>query len=122
MNDEDLQAQQREVQRLLGRCLLRLQQYERLMKGIVAHHDISGPAHELASVRAARVHEASMKTLGTLVGRLFVSCILTEGADDTANEPVESILCPDGRDHAFGQFAATDRSAHYAGRLGRTSQ
>lgn len=47
MNDEDLQAQQREVQRLLGRCMLHPQQYERLMKGIVAHHDISGPAYEL---------------------------------------------------------------------------
>jgi hypothetical protein len=31
MNDQELQAQQRDVQRLLGRCLLRLQQYERLM-------------------------------------------------------------------------------------------
>jgi hypothetical protein len=41
--DEALQPLQREVQRLLGRCLLRLQQYERLMKAIVAHHDISGP-------------------------------------------------------------------------------
>jgi hypothetical protein len=32
---------------LLGRCLLRLQQYERLMKAIVAHHDLSGPPHAL---------------------------------------------------------------------------
>jgi hypothetical protein len=43
MNDnEEPQAQQREVERLLGRCLLRLQQYEHLMKAIVAHHDLSG--------------------------------------------------------------------------------
>lgn len=35
-----LQPLQRDVQRLLGRCLLRLQQYERLMKAIVAHHEI----------------------------------------------------------------------------------
>jgi len=90
MNDEDLQAEQREVQRLLGLCLLRLQQYERLMKGIVAHHDISGPAHELESIRAARVDDASTKTLGTLVGLLFGSCVVTEGADTAdagANEP-----------------------------------
>ncbi|WP_242482638.1 OST-HTH/LOTUS domain-containing protein [Thiocystis violacea] len=95
MNDEDLQAQQREVQRLLGRCLLRLQQYERLMKGIVVHHDISGPADELESIRAARVNDASTKTLGTLVGRLFGSCVVTEGADtaadDTASAPVDVI-------------------------------
>ena len=34
---------QREVQRLLGRCLLRLQQYERLLKALVAHHELAGP-------------------------------------------------------------------------------
>ena len=34
----ELQDLQREVQRLLGRCMLRLQQYERLIKAIVAHH------------------------------------------------------------------------------------
>ena len=89
MNDEEVQAQQREVQRLLGRCLLRLQQYERLMKAIVTHSDLSGPAHALEEIRAARVDEAFTKTLGTLVGRLFGSCVVTEGADtdDTANEP-----------------------------------
>lgn len=93
MNDGDVQAQQREVQRLLGRCLLRLQQYERLMKAIVAHHDISGPAHALEEIRAARVDDASTKTLGILVGRLFGSYVVTEGADtaadDTADEPVD---------------------------------
>ena len=51
MNDQELQAQQRDVQRLLGRCLLRLQQYERLMKAIVAHHDLSGIAHALENIR-----------------------------------------------------------------------
>ncbi len=93
MNDGEVQAQQREVQRLLGRCLLRLQQYERLMKAIVAHHDLSGPAHALENIRAARVDDAFTKTLGTLVGRLFGSCVVAEGADtaadDTANEPVD---------------------------------
>ena len=65
MNDQEQQAQQRNVQRLLGRCLLRLQQYECLMKAIVAHHDISGPAHGLKNIRAARTDDASKKTLGT---------------------------------------------------------
>jgi hypothetical protein len=81
MNDQESQAQQRDVQRLLGRCLLRLQQYERLMKAIVAHHDLSGPAHALENIRAARIDDASTKTLGTLVGQLFGSCVVTEGAD-----------------------------------------
>jgi hypothetical protein len=69
MNDGELQAQQREIQRLLGRCLLRLQQYERPIKAkaIVAHGDISGPAHALEGIRAARIDDASTKTLGTLM-------------------------------------------------------
>jgi len=41
--EEELQTLQRDVQRMLGRCLLRLQQYEKLMKAIVAHHEISAP-------------------------------------------------------------------------------
>jgi hypothetical protein len=96
MNDRELQAQQREVQRLLGRCLLRLQHYERLMKAIVAHHELSGPAHGLQKIRAVRVDDASTKTLGTLVGQLFGSCVVTEGTDTTAdamaNEP-EDVIC-----------------------------
>ena len=38
---EELKTRQHEVQRLLGRCLLRLQQYEKLVKAIVAHHQVS---------------------------------------------------------------------------------
>jgi hypothetical protein len=94
-NVQELPGQQREVQRLLGRCLLRLQQYERLMKAIVAHHDLSGPAPALETIRAARIHDASTKTLGTLVGQLLGSCVVTAAtdtaADTTANEP-EDVL------------------------------
>lgn len=42
----------REVQRLLGRCRSG-SQYERLIKAIVAHHDISGPAHALEALSSA---------------------------------------------------------------------
>jgi hypothetical protein len=90
MNDQELRAQQRDVQRLLGRCLLRLQQYERLMKAVVAHHDLSGPAHTLEKTRAAHIDDGSTKTLGTLVRQLFGSYLVTAktdaGADTTANE------------------------------------
>ena len=46
---------QRDVQRLLGRCLVRLQQYERLMKAILAQHELSGPVHQLEAQRAERL-------------------------------------------------------------------
>lgn len=71
---------QREVQRLLGRCLLRLQQYELLIKAIVAYHKISGPVREFESVRAARMEEAARKTLGALVGDLLGSYVVTDDA------------------------------------------
>ena len=64
--DNDLLTLQHEVQRLLGRCLLRLQQYERLIKAMVAHHRLSGPIHDLERSRAAQVDATARKTLGTL--------------------------------------------------------
>ena len=80
-SDEALQALQREVQRLLGRCLLRLQQYERLIKAIMADYEISGPAHALEAVRAARMTATAGKTLGTIVGELLGSYVVTNEVD-----------------------------------------
>lgn len=72
---------QREVQRLLGRCMLRLQQYERLLKAIVAHHELAGPAHSIEGIRDARVQDAATKTLGTLVGKLLDSYVVVDGVE-----------------------------------------
>lgn len=83
--ESDLQERQREVQRLLGRCMLRLQQYERLLKAIVAHHDISGPASSLETIRAARIADAAGKTLGSLVGQFLGSYVVTDGTDTSAD-------------------------------------
>ncbi|EOG3619983.1 MULTISPECIES: hypothetical protein [Pseudomonas] len=49
------------------------------MKAIVAHHEISGPAHSLEAIRAARIEDAATKTLGTLIGQLFGSYVVTDG-------------------------------------------
>ena len=76
--DDVLTMQQREVQRLLGRCLLRLQQYEKLMKAIVAHHEISAAGSPLASDQEQRIADAASKTLGTLVGTLLGSYVTTD--------------------------------------------
>ncbi len=81
LNDEDLQTLQHEVQRLLGRCLLRLQQYERLIKAIAAHDRFSGPIHDLERVRAAQFNRTARKTLGTLVGDLLGSYIVANNID-----------------------------------------
>jgi hypothetical protein len=63
MTHDDLPDVQREVQRLLGRCLVRLQQYERLMKSILAHHELSGPLHQLEAQRVERLE--SFATVNT---------------------------------------------------------
>ncbi|WP_277588559.1 OST-HTH/LOTUS domain-containing protein [Pseudomonas chlororaphis] len=54
------------VLRKLGRCLLRLQQYERQLKVIVANSKLSGPADRLEQTISC----AQRETMGTLVGRL----------------------------------------------------
>ena len=80
--DDPLTLPQHEVQRLLGRCILRLQQYEKLMKAIVAHHQISAYGSPPISNMEERVAAASRKTLGELIGSLFGTYVITEGKDD----------------------------------------
>jgi len=53
--------------------MLPLQQYERLMKTLLVHHELAGPAHTLEAQRAANLEKFSEKTLGTLVKALFES-------------------------------------------------
>ena len=94
LNQTDIVGPQHEVQRLLGRCLLRLQQYERLLKAMIAAQKLSGTPETLPHALDARKAEASDKTLGTLVGRLMGDYIMKEGGelpDDTASHPGDSI-------------------------------
>ena len=81
LDDEDLQTLQHEVQRLLGRCMLRLQQYERLIKAMVAHYKVSAPFHDLERARAAQIDETARMTLGTLVGDLLGSYVVADEVD-----------------------------------------
>ena len=73
---------QREVQRLLGRCMLRLQQYERLMKAMLAHHELAGSVETLEAQQAARVEKLADKSLGTLVKSLFESYVVVDGSEE----------------------------------------
>lgn len=58
---------QRAVQLKLGGCLLRLQQYERLLKAMVANTDLAGEPAQLQAVREAQVASVHKTTLGGLV-------------------------------------------------------
>lgn len=61
---------QRKVQRKLGRCLLQLQQYEKLLKAMVSRHEVSGPLDQLEAIREKMANAVQQKTLGTLMGML----------------------------------------------------
>ena len=87
-SDDGLRTRQREVQRLLGVCLLCLQAYERMMKAILAQHDISGSVLSLDEAQAGRVTALGRKTLGTLVNQLTASFLTTdEKARSAATSP-----------------------------------
>lgn len=79
-SDNALQPLQAEVERSLGRCLLQLQQYERLVKAIVAHSELSGTADSLRAAQLTRIAETARQTLGTVVGSLFETCVFTHEA------------------------------------------
>ena len=86
---ESLRAVQRETQRKFGRNLLRLQQYERLIKGLVAEQDVAGPIGELHAIRARQIEAVSRKTLGQVVGELtgaYIAPALPESVSQQDDE------------------------------------
>ena len=50
---------QRDVQRLMGRCLIRIQQYEQLLKAVLAHHEIAGTVEALQTQPTIRAEKLS---------------------------------------------------------------
>jgi hypothetical protein len=58
---------QRAVQLKLGDCIWRLQQYERLLKAMVANTDLAGEPAQLKALRDAQVASVHKTTLGGLV-------------------------------------------------------
>ncbi|MGO4910710.1 OST-HTH/LOTUS domain-containing protein [Pseudorhodobacter sp. W20_MBD10_FR17] len=87
-NEDELRTLQQDVQRLLGRCMLRLQQYERLIKAMVVDHKLSGPMNALEEARSAQIDGIALKTLGTLVGELLGSYFVAGEIDP--NEETET--------------------------------
>ena len=68
---EDLAALQGLVQQKLGRCLIRLQQYELLIKDFVARARLEGPANSILKIQEARAATVAQQTLGQVVGALL---------------------------------------------------
>lgn len=78
---------QRAVQHKLGGCLLRLQQYEQLLKAMVANTELAGEPAQLQARRDARVASVHKTTLGALMS-LFKGGYLRAG--DESAPPAET--------------------------------
>ncbi|MBB3196893.1 OST-HTH/LOTUS domain-containing protein [Roseateles terrae] len=77
---------QRAVQLKLGGCLLRLQQYERLLKAMLANTDLAGEPAQLQALRDARVASVHKTTLGGLVSLFTGGYLLAEEGGAPAAE------------------------------------
>ncbi len=96
IDPNDIAGAQHEVQRLVGRCILRLQQCEQLMKSMLAFQKLSGTPETLPKSLNNRRTEIGGKTMGALVGRLTTECMLKEGGE------VPDV--PSGLDHDSSLF------------------
>jgi len=89
---EPVSTLQREVQRKLGRCLIRLQQYERLIKALAINFEIAGPSDELTAIRQKRGDTFSRMTLGQLINEFTGAYLQPEqpGATEPEWDPGDS--------------------------------
>jgi hypothetical protein len=86
--ETDLALVQHEVQRKLGGCIIRLQQYERLLKAMLATMSLDGPLEQFRTVQGQRVAGMRNRTLGTLV-TMFTGEHLTAASSDVEVAPHE---------------------------------
>ncbi len=95
MPDDFNPTSQHEVQRQLGRCLVRLQQYEHLMKAMLSVHRIGGAADELEGLHAKNIQRFAGKSLGQLVEVFFQTYAVQMGTErpvlDDAQVPTDKI-------------------------------
>lgn len=113
---EDLAESQREVQRQLGRCLLRLQLYEVHVKAFVAHSELTGTPTTLASNHAKNTASVANKTLGQLVGELTGRNILALPSPDPSDEtsPPEKEVVDSDEAHFSFKFRIEMSGESYA--------
>lgn len=70
MEEPSFAELQRQVQRKLGRCLIRIQQYELLLKEVVGKRQVSGLLRGPAKQLSTNLSAVTTNTMGQLVGEL----------------------------------------------------
>lgn len=89
-------AANREVQRLLGRCLLRSQQAERALKAIIVAHYTAGSGHDTASLASRRAADVAKLGLGEVVD-LFLEDVVRISVGSEKSEARPAKRKPKGR-------------------------
>lgn len=82
VDQKDIADAHHEVQRLLGSCILRLQQCEQLMKSMLAFQKLASTPEGLPEAFSKRKAEVSGKTMGALASHLTAECVVKEGSED----------------------------------------
>ncbi|CAK7008327.1 MAG: hypothetical protein MESAZ_00340 [Saezia sanguinis] len=89
-NDADhLYTIQREIQRKLGRNILLIQQYERLIKAFITNKEISGFIDEWPDIKARRIEKNFQKTLGQTTGEFINDCLVSTLPESHLNKDEE---------------------------------
>jgi len=88
-NEPTFAPKQREIQRQLGRCLMRLQQVELLVKALWVDHEYECHGGEFLEVQAKRKDSVSDKTLGTVVKALTGSYLSPDLGKEESDDPTE---------------------------------
>ncbi|WP_256577549.1 hypothetical protein [Pseudomonas sp. R37(2017)] len=89
MPSDDVPDLQHKVQRKLGRCLLRLQQYEQLLKAFVVDGELTGPVDQLTIIREQKIASTQKKTMGMLVGMLTESFLTQSPKNEESQTPTD---------------------------------
>lgn len=78
-----------DVEHLFGKCILRFQAFELLMKAIVAQHRVSGSNAQPKDALTRQVDDPQRRTMGLLVGDMMASYLVPEGREGLADETDE---------------------------------
>lgn len=102
-----------EIQRLLGRNLLRLQQYEHLFKALWVEHELAGSPSEWIQARDERRAEIKTKTLGQTRDRLVGSFFRSEDHEELDSKKALTATVSSNSAHfAFQQHMVMPQEAY----------
>lgn len=94
------------IEQKLGRCLLLLQSYERLLKKLGIEHKVAGSTESLVKAREERANFFSNKTLGQVVGEL-TGTFLTQNSPDVPESKAEIDSPPESESRDWVSYEHT---------------